>query len=217
MARRRRFRPGEPLPSVPDRRAPRGRYDESPIQSRPDRMSARSVTTGEGPATSTWEALDAAARPLLVQLLDDESVARHEALRQRVIATLGQLQVRAAIPRLGEILASRTQPRITRAHAANALGRMGDPAVVLPLARGVDDGEEVVRRQVARALGEIARPEAVAHLQKLSADRSPAVADAAREALGLASRRLGLRLARPRPRKRPARRPPRRRPALDDH
>jgi HEAT repeat protein len=199
-------------------------------------MPARSVTTGEGrtlaelrlrveellrrreaPATSTWEALDEAVRPLLVQMLDDESVARHEALRQRVIATLGQLQVRAAIPRLGEILASRTQPSITRAHAANALGRMGDPAVVLPLARAVDDGAEVVRRQVARALGEIARPEAVAHLQKLSADRSPAVADAAREALGLASQRLGLRLARPRPRKRPARRRPPRRPALDDH
>jgi HEAT repeat protein len=121
---------------------------------------------------------------------------------------------RAAIPRLGQILASRTARPITRVQAANALGRMGDAAAVVPLARAMDAAEDVVRRQVARALGEIGHPEAVPHLQRLSTDRSRVVAEAAGEALRLSGQRLGLRLpAAPARKKVAARRP--RTPGLD--
>ena len=67
----------------------------------------------EPPDDEAWLALGPDAPAILVAMIDDASVCRRTALRQRVIATLGQLQVKSGISRLSEILAARAEDEIT--------------------------------------------------------------------------------------------------------
>ncbi|WP_067840184.1 HEAT repeat domain-containing protein [Nocardia lijiangensis] len=137
----------------------------------------------EPPAADTWEALGPDAAGLLVRMIDDPAIGRRPALRDRVIATLGQLGVLGAIPRLGEIMLDRAEGAATRALAANATGRIGAREGTATLARAAGDKDEMVRRQVALALGRIGDVDAVTHLLALSTDSSAIVVEAAQDGL----------------------------------
>lgn len=228
MAKRRSLRPGQPPPSVPDLDAEPGTYNEPAIERKRDAMPAGTLTRygttslaelrlrieqllqrREAADTEAWLALGPEAAPLLLRLVDDAAIGRNVALRDRVIATLGQLAVRAAIPRLGQVLLDRAERGATRALAANAIGRIGDPTAIPYLVQAGRHADDVVRRQVAIALGRLPHPDAVPHLQALAADPSPAVSEAAGDALRQSQERLGVTLA-PAVKPRRAVRPPRR-------
>jgi HEAT repeat protein len=198
-------------PSVPDSESPPGKYDEeerprAPDQAPPGKLQFRDPASlaelrlqveellqrREAPPPEAWDSLGDNARALLIQMLDDVAVSQKPALRQRVIATLGQLGVGRAVGPLGEILLSRSEDAITRAQAANALGRLQDPQAISPLARGVRDPEIVVRRQIALALGRVNHPDAIAHLEHLAADKSSVVAEAASRGLQSCEQALGI-------------------------
>jgi HEAT repeat protein len=214
-----------PFPSVPDSDAPAGTYDEPAVPRRADGVPTRRFSAGgtesladlrlrveqllqrrEPPGPEAWEALGPGVVPLLVRLVDEVVIGRREALRDRVLATLGQLGVVAAIPRLGQILLDRREPLATRALAANAMGRIGDESATALLAQAAKDKDETLRRQVALALGRIGHPDVVPHLQVLSTDRSPIVVEAAQASLRQTEERLGVpgRLAARRTRPAPA-------------
>lgn len=207
---------------VPDGEAPEPRHDEPDVPAPLDRMppvdprslegatrahvrlrAERLLLRRETASPEAWSALGPEVRELLPRLLDDDAVVRHEAVRQKLIATLAQLGIAAAIPRLGEILSSGDESAATRAFAANALGRMADPQVVSLLAGAARDPDEMVRRQVARALGGAGHPDAVAHLLAMRDDASPEVARTAAEELLRYEPASGVKLG---GRRRPARR-----------
>jgi HEAT repeat protein len=148
----------------------------------------------EVPPTEAWAELGPEVPALLIRLLDDPAVARHEALRQRVIATLGQLDVAAAVPRLAEILRDRRETPLTRTFAASALSRMQGAGVVAALGQAITDRDEMVRGEVARALGRTQDPEAVPYLAALLNDPAGHVATTAAAQLRAFERRLGRRL-----------------------
>ncbi|HSK56116.1 MAG TPA: HEAT repeat domain-containing protein [Jiangellales bacterium] len=204
------------FPSVPDAEATPGRHDEPPVDVSPDRVPDTGFELGadsradlrlqveslllrrEAATPETWARLGEDARSLLAEMLEDPSLRSQPALRHRVIATLGDLRVRRSVTSLGGILQNRSEDAVTRAHAANSLGRVGDRSAVEALAMTVSVRDDMVRRQVAMALGRIDDDAAVSHLLKLSADPSVAVAEVASDALRTWEDRLGTRLgARP--------------------
>jgi hypothetical protein len=215
MARRRKKYPKQPAvyPSVPDIETEPGHYDEPEISREPDRIPLGNFTLGqsgsaaelrlrvesflrrkEAPNVEVWEELGDNARTMLLQLIDDVAITNNQGLRQRVIATLGQLGMKRAIPRLGEILLSPSEDPIVRAAAANALGRIPDTEVNSFLGRAVSDRDAVVRRQIALALGRVSGPRIIGHLKALANDSSPAVASVAIEQLRAYERELGTKL-----------------------
>jgi HEAT repeat protein len=201
------------FPSVPDAEAPPGRHDEPPVDASPDRVpdtgfEFRSDSRAdlrlqvenlllrrEAAAPETWARLGEDVQDLLVEMLQDPSLRSQPALRHRVIATVGDLGVRRSVMSLSGILQDRSEDAVTRAHAANSLGRIGDPSAVKALAMTVSVRDDMVRRQVAMALGRIDDDTVVSHLLKLSADASVAVAEMANDALRTWEDRLGTRLA----------------------
>jgi HEAT repeat protein len=77
-----------------------------------------------------------------------------------------------------------TQYSIIRGHAANALGRLGDPRAVPYLVDLADDPEAIVRSDVFQALGRLHAHDAQSLLLDGLADPAPVVRMAAVEALG---------------------------------
>ena len=204
------------FPSVPDDEATPGRHDEPPVDVSPDRVPDTGFEIGsdsradlrlrvenlllrrEAASPEAWAALGEDAQSLLVEMLQDPSLRSQPALRHRVIAILGDLGVRWSVTSLGGILQDRSEDAVTRAHAANSLGRIGDRSAIEALAMTVSVRDDMLRRQVAMALGRIDDDAVVAHLLKLSADSSVAVAEVASGALRTWEDRLGTRLG-PRP------------------
>jgi hypothetical protein len=205
------FPSDRPVPSEHDRRSPERNYDEPPVRRGRDvapESSYTGPTTGslaelrlrveqlltrrEPPDVDAWSELGPQAPRLLVRLIDDPVIARSAAVRDRVIATLAQLGVVAAIPRLSEIMLDRSEPLVTRAQAVNAVGRIGDPGAIAALARATRDREPSVRRQVAHALGRLGDAEAVPHLQVLAHDSSTVVVEAANKSLRRYEELLGV-------------------------
>jgi HEAT repeat protein len=203
-------RPFGEVPSIPDLDAPQGHHDEPPAAPPQDRVPGRMGLPAEGdspafvrlraerllqrreaPPSEAWAALGGGVGDLLLQLLDDPSIVAYEALRQRVIATLGQLGIVQAIPRLGEILRDRSESALTRTFAASALGRLRDRRAVVVLGRAVAERDEMVRRQVALALGRVGTPEAVPYLLTLRADQTAHIAEAAAAGLRAYEQQLG--------------------------
>jgi HEAT repeat protein len=208
---KRGIRSDRPFPSVPDTDAPSGAYDEPAIEKRPDVMPTRTfhhqdatsladlrlrveqlLQRREAADDEMWRALGPDVVPLLLHLVDDVTVIRNEALRDRVLATLGQLRAAAAVPRLAQVLLNPKERLSTRALAANAMGRIGDASATPFLAQAARDKDATIRRQVAIALGRVGRGEAVPHLRVLAADRSPIVVEAAEAALRQQQERLGV-------------------------
>ena len=164
----------------------------------------------EAPDVEAWRALGPGVVPLLMRLEDEVAIGRSEALRDRVLATLGQLQAVAAVPRLAQILLDRRERLATRALAANAMGRIGDSSAAVHLAEAGRDKDETIRRQVALALGRLGHSEVIPHLQVLAKDRSPIVVEAAQASLRRYEEQLGThRLVGPQKRRQPAAAKPR--------
>ena len=142
----------------------------------------------------SWASLGDAARALLVEMLDDEAIRSREAILHRLISVLGELSVKRSVAPLAAILTDRSVGNLTKAYAANALGRIGEGAGVEALAASLNVKDEMVRRQVAMALGRIDREVVVPHLIRLQGDKSIAVAEVATRALRDWEQKLGQRL-----------------------
>lgn len=186
------------LQSKPDK------YNEPALRRKPDQMPAGNVLLSSSekrlspaamrlkiedllqlkcasPNQDQWRALGAEATPLLFKMLGDPAL--REELRQRVILALGQMRIPSAVGPLGQILSNESQNAVSRASAAISLGAIGDAAAVEVLGQAAAQKENFVRRQVARALGQLRIREAVPYLLCLTADRAPDVARAAQEAV----------------------------------
>lgn len=199
-------------PSVPDLDSRPTQYNEPALQAAADRVPVsrfepaeskadvrlqveRLLLRKESAAPEAWARLGPVARTVLIEMLDDESVVSREALLHRVIAVLGQLAVKRSIAPLGAKLIGKTTANLTKAYAANALGRIGEFTAIDALAAAADTRDDMVRRQVAIALGRIDRDTVVPYLLKLRGDKSIAVAEAAAEAMLRWDERLGQRPA----------------------
>ncbi len=152
----------------------------------------------EPPPTEDWETLGDEALVLLTELLDDAAIKRHDAMRHRVIATIGQIGVRSALPSLGAILTDAREDALTRTYCASALGRSGHPEAVRLLGRAVGDKDEMVRRQVVLALARSGSPEAIPYLTTLVDDPTKHVASVASKKLRDLAKELKLDIQRPR-------------------
>ena len=112
--------------------------------------------------------------------VDPDEVVRSTAVRclGRAPLALAEEVTSAATPALDD-----ASP-LVRVEAAVALGRLGGPSAVAPLALRLTEPEESVRRAAAVALGAIGDRKAVAALSFAIDDRSVSVAAAAAVALG---------------------------------
>lgn len=214
MATRKRP-PRQPVryPSLPDADATPGLHDEPPIQLREDRVPRSRL--GESPRNSIadlrltieqllrrkeafdrkpWEALGEQSRPLMVAMLADDALLTQPALYQRLIAALAELREARAVAPLGAMLREKSMRASTKAFAANALGRIGDPAAVEALVQLLANKDDMIRRQVAMALGRIDADSAVPHLLALARDKSAAVNEVAIDAVRRWEKRLGQKL-----------------------
>jgi hypothetical protein len=195
-------------PSVPDSEAGPTRYNEPDVPTGVDRMPLdrfqlsdtradlrlrveQLLQRKEAASLDAWAELGPDARALLVGMLDDEAVRSREATLHRVISVVGQLAVKRGVAPLSAILADESASNVTRAYAANALGRIGEATAVDALVAAAPAKDDMIRRQVAIALGRIDREVVVPHLLKLREDESIAVAEVAAEALGRWEEKLG--------------------------
>jgi hypothetical protein len=195
-------------PSVVDRDSRPTRYNEPPVPRKEDRMPMDRFQPGDTPAdlrlrverllrrkevasVDAWAELGPETRTLLVDLLDDEAVRSRDTTLHRVIEVIGRLGIHRGIGPLTAILTDSSESNVTRAAAANALGRIGDPAALDALISVVSVKDDMVRRQVAMALGRIERESVMPHLVELSRDKSPAVAEVAEAAINRRETRVG--------------------------
>lgn len=228
--------PGK-YPSEPDHDAPASDYGEPDPDVRPDRVPETGFNPGRSPSSAAelriqveallgrreaatpqaWAELGDEAREVVVALLDDWSIRSNEALFHRTIAALGTLRVKRAVPALSLLLHDKDESGLTKAYAANALGRIGERTAVAALADATRADDEMVRRQVAMALGRIDDDTAIPALLHLRDDPSTAVAEVAGEAVQRWEESTGQALG-PKRRARPkgTRSSPRRRPRAGD-
>lgn len=198
-------------PSVPDSESGPTRYNEPDLPSAADKMPPdrfqlsdtradlrlqieQLLQRKEAAPDEAWADLGPDARSLLVEMLDDETVRSHEATLNRVIAVLGQLSVKRGITPLSAILADESAGPVQRAYAANALGRIREPAAIEALITSAKVKNDMIRRQVAIALGRIDHEAVIPHLLRLREDKSIAVAEVAAEAVGHWEEKVGQRL-----------------------
>lgn len=198
-------------PSVPDGESGPTRYNEPDRPTATDRVPAdrfrlsdtradlrlrieRLLQRKEAIPEEAWADMGPDGRSLLVEMLDDEAVRRHEAMLHRVMSAVGHLSVTRGIAPLSSILADASARPVTRAYAANALGRIGDAAAIEGLITASKVKDEMIRRQVAIALGRIDHAAVVPHLLGLRQDKSVAVAEVVAEAVGRWEKKLGQRL-----------------------
>lgn len=88
----------------------------------------------------------------LITALGEKRVQRSAGRRSSVIISLKRLRATAAIPALVKVLS--TDPNdVVRAHAARALGEMGDAEVLNPLRAALDDDSERVQMWAMNSLG----------------------------------------------------------------
>lgn len=135
-----------------------------------------------------WKALEAQAVPALLRLLAD-GTARVE-LRQRAIVELAELRAPSALAAVSTVLLDPAEDKITRAHAARAIGVIGDAAGIPALGRATTQADPVVRRQVALALDRFDTPQALRGLLRLVADADGEVARVAQTAVERQSKQL---------------------------
>jgi HEAT repeat protein len=198
-------------PSVPDSKAGPTRYNEPDITAGVDQVPSDRFQLGdtradlrlrierllerkEAASEEAWADLGPDARALLVEMLNDESVRSREAILQRLISVVGQLSLKRGIAPLSAILADKSTRNVTRAYAANALGRIGEAAAIEALVAAANVKDDMIRRQVAIALGRIDRDAVIPHLLNLREDESIAVAEVADKAVARWEEKLGKRL-----------------------
>ena len=190
------------LPSVPDKDAAPGHYDEPPQpiandvmprgRTRPTRPTSRAelrlrveelLRRKEAADEDAWKELGEDANEMLVALVHDDAIRTNPALRQRAIATLGLRRLPQGIGSLAQIVVDPDEDASTTAYAVNALGRIGTRAAAEAIVPLVGARDEMVRRQVAIALGRVRDDAVVPYLVALRNDDSPAVSEVAVEAL----------------------------------
>src|SRR6267378_1697967 len=173
-----RVRAAKPLPAkyptIPDYESGPTRYNEPELAIAADRMPGEKFQSGLSKAdlrlqieamllrrdslsAASWSQLGDDARAMLVDLLDDEAIRSREAIFHRLISVNAQLMVKRSVAPLAAILTDKSESSLTKAYAANALGRIGEPAALAALAASINTDDEMVRRQVAMALGRIDR------------------------------------------------------------
>jgi HEAT repeat protein len=113
------------------------------------------------------------ARQVLLGLLERPQGPRAEVVR--AVAMLGDVTV---VPRLVRVLGSADAE--IRREAVIALGQFASPTAVRHIAAAARDSDDRVREKVARVLARSSDPEALAVLEGLCLDGSPAVAAIAR-------------------------------------
>jgi HEAT repeat protein len=118
---------------------------------------------------------DESLREKLVDLLRDSDMRERAA---SALAMQGANSVEALIDELGS-----EEPEIREA-AATALGRVGDPRAVEPLAELLEDGTVSDRRAALHAMIELGGPEAVQLLENLLASEDPHGRELALRGLG---------------------------------
>lgn len=186
--------PNDQLPEVPY--DPMQGSSKAELRLRIERLLQRR----EAASPDAWAELGEDARALLVDMLQDWSLKANAALRHRLIATLGVLQVKRSVAVLGTILQDSRETDLTRSFAANALGRIGERAAADALERSLQptgtrpSASEMVRRQTAMALGRIDDDAVITSLLQLRKDPSPAVSDVAQAAVERWEQRLDTRL-----------------------
>jgi HEAT repeat protein len=195
-------------PSVPDRGSRPTRYNEPDLRIKADRVPTDRFQVSntradlrirveellqhkEAIPEKALTALGADARSLLAYMLEDETVRSQESTLHRLIGVVGQLSLKRGIAPLSAILTDRSTSSITKAYAANALGRIGDASAIEALGASVGAKDDMVRRQVAIALGRIDREAVIPHLLRLREDKSIAVAEIVAESIGLWEGKLG--------------------------
>ena len=129
----------------------------------------------------------------MVELLDDEAIRSQEAVFHRLISALGNLAVKNSVAPLSAILLDKSASNLTRAYAANALGRTGEAALIDALVGSMTAKDDMVRRQIAIAFGRIDRESVIPHLIRLQRDPSSAVTEVASAALRRWEQRLEVR------------------------
>ncbi|MFM9842502.1 MAG: HEAT repeat domain-containing protein [Dongiaceae bacterium] len=211
-SKRRYARQPVKYPSVPDKNSEPTRYNEPAQRVKADRMPAGKIKLSprrskadlrlrveelllrkEGAPEKAWAALGEGARDILVDMLQDEAIHSRDAMLHRLIAVVGQLSIGRGVAPLSGMLQSRSASNLTKAYAANSLGRIGSANAIEALAASVTAKDAMVRRQVAMALGRIGHADALSHLVRLQADSSAAVSEVAVEALRHWEKELGTR------------------------
>jgi len=198
-------------PSVPDNESSPTRYNEPDVPTGMDRVPSKRfqlddtradlrlqveqlLQRKEAASVDSWAELGPAARGLLVEMLNDEAVRSQDAIFHRVISVLGELAVKRSIASLSAILIDNSARNVTRSYAANALGRIGDATTIDALVTAATVKDDMIRRQVAMALGRLDRDAVIPHLLRLREDKSIAVAEIAEEAVVRWEQKLGRRL-----------------------
>jgi HEAT repeat protein len=166
------------MPRGPGRRLPRGSRAE--LRLRIEELLRRKEAAPEG----AWADLGEGATDLLVELVNDDAMRSNPALRNRAIATVGVLQLEQGVGHLARVANDREEANTARAFAVNALGRIGTAAAAEAIAPLISTDDDMIRRQVAMALGRVQDPVALPYLIALRSDKSPAVSEVADQALG---------------------------------
>ena len=192
------------IPAIPDFDALPGKYDEPRIERKLDQMPKGNIQPllkgnragskailrlrveellhrREAPTVEAWKELGDAAMVMLQKLVSDRTLK--EVVRQRVMATLGQLGIKQSISQLGEIALNASESAISRTYAVSALAHMDDEQVIPLLGKVIADKNEMVRLQVARALSRIKKVEVIPYLLSLRDDSVPEIANLATKEL----------------------------------
>jgi hypothetical protein len=199
-------------PSVPSTKSGAYRYNEPAVPVKADRVPGSKFTlqdresradlrlrieqlllTRDTGSDGAWGKLGEEGRSLMVELLNDEAIRSQEAIFHRLIAALGILAVKQSVAPLSAILIDESSTNLTRAYAANALGRTGDGTAIDALVSALTVKDDMVRRQIAIAFSRIDREAVIPHLMKLQRDKSIAVSEVAEAALRRWEQRLGER------------------------
>ena len=190
------YKYNEPPVSVEVDRVPGSRFSLRGSDSRADlrlRIEQLLLTRDTG-SDEAWGKLGDEGQSLMVELLDDEAIRSQDAIFHRLIAALGRLAVKRSVAPLSAILLDETSTNLTRAYAANALGRTGEVTAIDALVSALRVKDDMVRRQIALAFGRIDRETVIPHLMKLQRDKSIAVSEVASAALRRWEQKLGERL-----------------------
>jgi len=198
-------------PSIPDAQSGPTRYNEPEVSSALDRVPAIRFEYGLTKAdlrmqiedvllrrcplpAGTTTALNDDVRSLLIEMLEDEAIRSHDAMFHRLISLIGRLKIKRAVAALVDTLKDRSTSALTKAYAANALGRIGETAASDALVAVSSTKDAMVRRQIAMALGRINSESVIAHLIRFERDDSVAVSEVATEALRRWEEQLGSKL-----------------------
>jgi hypothetical protein len=198
-------------PTVPDSEAKPTKYNEPALPIKKDQVPPSNFQLSdtradlrlqiemmlqrkEAASEDEWTKLGPDVRTLLVEMIDDDGIRSQEAIFQRLISVIGLLSIKRGIAPLSAILSDSSEKDITRAYAANALGRIGDSAGIKALVASSNAEDDMIRRQVAIALGRVDREVVIPTLLKLSEDKSVAVAEVAEEAIERWQKKLGMQL-----------------------